>query len=185
MEKKIEIDNKEIKYIIKKSGRAKRLRLAVHGDSSVVITIPRGITERTVEKFLREKADWILKKIEYFKNVKRDPGMKYSKKDYLKNKDKAREIIEERVKYFNQIYKYKFNRISVKNQKTRWGSCSKQGNLNFNYKIIYLSEKQLNYIIVHELCHLKELNHSRKFWNLVARVLPDYQDTRKGLRAVK
>ena len=76
----------------------------------------------------------------------------------------------------------RFNKINIKNQKTRWGSCSKKGNLNFNYKIALLPQHLADYIIVHELCHLGEFNHSRSFWNLVAKVFPEYLGIRNELR---
>ena len=185
MQRNIKIDNKEISYKIRKSNRARRLRIAVYCDTSIIVTIPKGLTELSIEKFLREKATWLTEKIEYFKKNKNQPFLRYDKEDYLKNKDKAFEIVREKVEYFNQIYKYKYNRISVKNQKTRWGSCSGKGNLNFNYKILYLPEKQVNYIIVHEICHLKEFNHSRKFWNLIAKTLPNYYDIKKDLKIMR
>ncbi len=68
------------------------------------------------------------------------------------------------------------------NQRTKWGSCSKKGNLNFNYKIALMPEKIADYIVVHELCHLKEFNHSRKFWNLVVKIIPDYLEIKKELK---
>ena len=185
MQKSIKIDNKDISYKIRKSNRAKRLRIAVYCDSSIIVTMPKGLTEKLIEKFLREKSTWLIEKIEYFQKNKNQPFLKYSKEDYLKNKDKAFEIVRRKVEYFSQIYKYEYNKISIKNQKTRWGSCSRKGNLNFNYKIIFLSEKQVDYIIVHEICHLKEFNHSRKFWNLVAKTLPNYYDIRKDLRIMR
>ncbi len=83
--------------------------------------------------------------------------------------------MEERIKYFNKKYGFHYNKINVKNQKTRWGSCSKKRNLNFNYKILFLPEKARDYIIVHELCHLRELNHSRNFWGLVAKIFPEWR----------
>ena len=103
-------------------------------------------------------------------------------KNYLENKNKALEMVKERIEYFNDFYNYKWNKISVKNQKTRWGSCSQRGNLNFNYKIALLPQKSSDYIIVHELCHLGEFNHSQKFWDLVAKTVPDYKETRRDLR---
>ncbi|MCU0660293.1 MAG: M48 family metallopeptidase [Candidatus Pacebacteria bacterium] len=83
---------------------------------------------------------------------------------------------------FNKVYKFKFNKVSIKNQKTRWGSCSKRGNLNFNYKIALLPEKLAEYVVVHELCHLGQFNHSQKFWNLVAKTMPDYLDIKEELK---
>jgi predicted metal-dependent hydrolase len=103
-------------------------------------------------------------------------------KNYLENKNKAFELVKERIEYFNTFYNFKWDRIVVRNQKTRWGSCSKRGNLNFNYKIALLPQKSSDYIIVHELCHLGEFNHSRKFWDLVAKTIPDYKEIRKNLK---
>ena len=105
-----------------------------------------------------------------------------NKSNYLKHKEEDSKFISERVNYYNNIYGFDFNRISVRNQRTRWGSCSSKKNLNFNYRLLFLSKRISDYIIVHELCHLKELNHSRKFWNLVAEVIPDYLDIRRDLR---
>jgi len=184
MNKKIKIDNKELNYNLKRSKRAKRVRIVVNCDASVTVVLPSMIGENFAEKFLREKSDWILKKIEYFKKNKNFSIKKFGKKDYLKNKEKARLMVREKVDYFNEFYDFKFNKIAIRNQKTRWGSCSKKGNLNFNYKLIYLSKKLVNYIIIHELCHLKELNHSEKFWKLVSELVPHYKEIRKELRKV-
>ena len=100
-------------------------------------------------------------------------------------RSKALELAQERVAHFNKAFNFRFNNINIKNQKTRWGSCSRKGNLNFNYKIALLPQRLSDYIIVHELCHLGQFNHSQKFWNLVARAMPDYLDIRKELRENK
>ena len=105
-----------------------------------------------------------------------------SKKHYLKHKEDARVLINERAEYFSVEYGFKYNRISIRNQKTRWGSCSTKGNLNFNYKIFFLSPEMRDYIIVHELCHLKEFNHSSKFWALVEEITPNYREIRKEIK---
>jgi len=94
----------------------------------------------------------------------------------------ARIFVENRISYFNKFYNFKINRIAIKNTKTRWGSCSSKGNLNFNYKIIYLKPELADYLIVHELCHLGELNHSRRFWALVSKTIPDYAKINEDLR---
>lgn len=112
------------------------------------------------------------------KRVRRARGTR----DYRKHKEAARAVILEKIKRYNEIYKYRLGRISIRNQRTRWGSCSKSGNLNFNYKILLLEELLVDYIVVHELCHLQELNHSKKFWNLVAHVFPNYKQIRNELR---
>ncbi|MCG2694785.1 M48 family metallopeptidase [Candidatus Parcubacteria bacterium] len=185
MNKKIRLkENYDVSYSIKKSERARRMRLAVYCDGRVVITMPRGMIESTVEKFLIEKADWLLNKINLFSQAKDFSVPKLSKGDYYKNKEKAFLLISERAEYFNKIYDFKYNKIFVKNQKTRWGSCSRRCNLNFNYKILFLPDDLRDYIIVHELCHLKEFNHSRKFWDLVAQIFPNFREIRKKLKTI-
>jgi predicted metal-dependent hydrolase len=109
---------------------------------------------------------------------------KESKAEYLKYKDQAKIFVINKVAELNKNYGYKINRIIIRNQKTRWGSCSKNGNMNFNYKIVLLPEKLAEYIIVHEICHLGEFNHSANFWNLVAQTVPDYKEKRKELHKV-
>jgi len=100
----------------------------------------------------------------------------------IKKREQARRFIEYRIKYFNDFYGFKINRIAIKNASTRWGSCSSKGNLNFNYKIIYLRPALQDYLLVHELCHLGQLNHSKKFWALVKQTIPDYIEINKELR---
>ncbi len=102
-------------------------------------------------------------------------------KNYLKYKEQARVLVKERLDYYNNFYNYKWGKVAIRNQKTRWGSCSKRGNLNFNYKIVLLSSKQADYIIVHEICHLQEFNHSQVFWDLVSKTVPDYKEVRHSL----
>ncbi|MCX6717401.1 MAG: M48 family metallopeptidase [Candidatus Taylorbacteria bacterium] len=106
---------------------------------------------------------------------------KKRKAEYLKYKDQAKIFVINKVTELNKNYGYKINRITIRNQKTRWGSCSKKGNMNFNYKIVLLPDKLAEYIIVHEICHLGEFNHSANFWNLVAQTVPDYKEKREEL----
>ena len=124
----------------------------------------------------------MVNKIEFYNNIDERNVRVFSVDDYSKHKDEALALTKERVEFFNKIYRYSFNNISIKNQKTRWGSCSRKRNLNFNYKILFLPEKLRDYIIVHEICHLKELNHSQRFWALVGSAVPDYLGIRKELR---
>jgi hypothetical protein len=99
-------------------------------------------------------------------------------------REQARNIVDYKIDYFNKFYGFQINRIAIKNTKTRWGSCSSKGNLNFNYKIIFLKQELADYLIVHELCHLGELNHSKRFWDLIAKTLPDYYNLNKELRKI-
>ena len=131
-------------------------------------------------------SDGSLKIIRRVKRRKRrSQATAFSKADFLKNKEKAREIILERLKYFSSLYDLPHGRVSIRNQKTRWGSCSRQGNLNFNYRLTYLQEDLRDYVIVHELCHLKEFNHSVNFWGLVAKSFPEHKKLRRELKKIR
>lgn len=103
---------------------------------------------------------------------------------YKAHKEYARTIITERVLYWNQFYNFSFNRIAIKNQKRCWGSCSANQNLNFNYKIIFIPEALMDYVIVHELCHLAEMNHSKAFWKRVGEQVHDHTEKRAHLARI-
>lgn len=171
----------KIHYKIRSSTRAKHLRLAVYCDGSVVVTKPRHVPTAMIDHFIRQKADWILSKLAMFTNFKSKlpPA---SREDYLAKKDQARQLVQSRLEQINQVYGLEYSRIAIKNQKTRWGSCSGKRNLNFNYRIVYLPPELADYIITHELCHLKEMNHSPRFWALVSQTLFNYRQLRRGLK---
>jgi predicted metal-dependent hydrolase len=184
MLKSITLNNQNINYNLKTSSRSRNLRLTVCCDASLVVTKPQGIADNLVDKFLQAKTNWILDKIQYFKNhassqVKTDP------KEYRQYKKEALHVARRLLAEYNQFYNFKINTVRIKNQKTRWGSCSHYGNLNFSYRLVVLPEDLARYIIIHELCHLKELNHSVRFWSLVAQTCPDYLEKRKRLRLIK
>lgn len=105
--------------------------------------------------------------------------------NYLKLKEEARTIVHERLEHFNRHYGFTYGRISIKDQKSRWGSCSGKGNLNFNYRIALLPVRLQDYLIVHELCHLGQMNHSRKFWDLVAETIPEWRDCDRELKSIR
>ena len=182
MQKQIILQNKKLIYTLKKSKRAKRIRLVVHCDGSVVITSPYGLKESVAERFLIDKARWLLSKIAYFSKFKGKLMGGYSYTDYLMHRENARVVVEERISYFSSKYGYLYNRVSIKNQRTCWGSCSKKANLNFNYKILFIPKDIQDYVILHELCHLEELNHSKQFWKLVSNILPEYKEVKNKLK---
>lgn len=97
-------------------------------------------------------------------------------KHYLEHKEQARELTLARLAHFNQHYNLAWKRVAIRNQRRCWGSCSSLKNLNFNYKILFLPAHLRDYIIVHEMCHLVELNHREKFWSLVAEQMPNYKN---------
>ena len=111
-----------------------------------------------------------------------------SRRLYEVQKETARRIVHERVSYFMLHYGPRHSiavgRIAIRNQKSRWGSCSKKGNLNFNYKLAFLSPELRDYVIVHEICHIKEFNHGKGFWALVGETVPDWRELRRKLRNI-
>ena len=122
----------------------------------------------------------------YFKRIRRIKRKKKTpSKKYLELKENARALAHDRLEYFNLHYKFKYGRVSIRNQRSRWGSCSSKGNLNFNYKVSLLPAHLSDYIIVHELCHIGQFNHSQKFWHLVEEILPDYKRLRDELKEIK
>ncbi len=178
----VKASGRDLEYILRVSDKAKRGRITINHNGEVIVTKPKRVSLETVEKFLISKSEWVFKKLEKFKNLANRLDTKNTKKEYLENKESALALAKSRIQYFNNIYNFKFNSVTIKNQKTRWGSCSKRGNLNFNYKIALLPSHVSDYIIVHELCHLKEFNHSQRFWDLVAIAIPDYLVIRKELK---
>lgn len=105
-------------------------------------------------------------------------------KHYQAHKEAARALILERLEFYNSYYLLPYNRVAIRNQRRCWGSCSSLGNLNFSYRILFLPTHLQDYIIVHELCHLREMNHGPRFWALVAEQLPEYRQLRSELRAL-
>ena len=184
MKREITISGRKIEYVHKTSKRNRHLRLTVYPGGSLVVSSPRFVSDRVIEKFLNEKADWIIGKIDHFKTLITIPKVRNTGAEYQRYKDLARELAENKVQEFNRQYNFKYGRITIRNQKSRWGSCSRRGNLSFSYRIALLPAKLSDYIIVHEICHLGEFNHSRKFWDLVMVMVPDYKERRKELRKV-
>ena len=100
---------------------------------------------------------------------------------YAEHKEKARELVHARLLHWNQFYNLSYKRVAIRDQRSRWGSCSTKQNLNFNYRILFLPEALVDYIVVHELCHLAEFNHSPVFWSHVEKTLPDYNERKAQL----
>ncbi len=107
-----------------------------------------------------------------------------SQKGFLEHKSTALALVQTRIAFFNQHYGFTIGRVAIKNQQSRWGSCSKRGNLNFTYRLALLPSELSDYVIVHELCHLSEFNHSPAFWVRVAECVPDYRARRMTLKSL-
>lgn len=173
-------------YTVRKSTRAKNLRITVRPDQTVTVTVPYRVSMEKAEAFVREKEHWIQSVLHMFRSRPK-PAYdlpKASHSDYKEHKETARQIAEEKLAYFNAFYRASWNRISIKNTSSRWGSCSQLRNINFSYRLAFLPPHLQDYLIVHELCHLFHMNHSVKFWKLVEKTIPNYATCRRELKSI-
>ncbi len=158
------------------------MKIAVADGGELSVTIPHRFTQTIVDRVLCERADWILSHIDRMRARGVRRFAHYGREHYLEHKGAARQLAHARLAHFNQFYNFNYGAISIRDQSTRWGSCSRSGNLNFNYKLAVMPEHIADYVIVHELCHCKEFNHSKAFWALVERTIPNHKNIRKELR---
>jgi len=184
MRKYIELNKRKVPYTLNVSTRARSLRLSIYSDGGFVVTTPKFVSAGALKRFIVEKSQWILDKLDYFSTFAKHQGIRYTKADFIKNKEATRKLVEEKLVEYNKFYNFKWNKVSIKDQKTRWGSCSKNANLNFNYKLGLVPIRLAEYVVVHELCHLGQFNHSKDFWNLVAKSMPDYKVLRDELEKI-
>lgn len=170
-------------FILKRNKKSKRITIRVKPDGTVSVSAPKKFPKFLISMYVRQKKQWILDAVE--KVLKQTKGVRLSRSEeraqYIEYKNKALKLVTERLKHFNTFYNFTYHKITIRNQKSRWGSCSVHGNLNFTYKIALLPQHLADYIIVHELCHRGEFNHSQKFWQLVERTMPDWKLYRKEL----
>lgn len=169
-----------IEYTIRRRYGSRSMRLTVYPGGSVVVTAPATLTSRSIEEFIIKKTPWILKKITVCSRMV--PMRPTSIQDYRDHRIRAQTVLTESIQYWNQQYGFLYHRITIKNQRSLWGSCSKRGNINLNYRLLFLPLELRDYVVVHELCHLQEHNHSPQFWELVAQALPGYRNARRELR---
>lgn len=178
-----------IDYLMKKSWRARCMRITVKRNGEVVVTSPAFVPAMLVDNFVRRKQDWIKEKVDYFlkksSEMQKIPRIDGRNKTALAAaKKEALILVTAKAKELNGHYNFSYGKISIRNQKSRWGSCSKSGNLSFNYRLKFLPTELIDYVVVHELCHLKEFNHSKAFWDLVGQRIPAYVVLRKRLREI-
>ena len=175
------INQKKIPFELRKSKRAKRLTLKIDVENAkLIMTVPRFTFKFEIQNFLNKHEQWIASKWHVIQQkIKEKPQLERSPQYY---KAKAKKVIRERLEHFNRHYQFDYNRVFFKNQKTRWGSCSSKRNLNFNWRLILAPLDILDYVVVHELCHLQEMNHSKAFWTLVSEQIPDHKKRRRWLK---
>ncbi|WP_449077030.1 M48 family metallopeptidase [Ruminococcus sp.] len=159
--------------------RSKRKSVAIKitADMQIVVFVPLYVSDNEIERMVISKSKWI---DEHMLKVQStiDERSKLEKITFEQVKelaDQAVEYIPKRVKYYAEKENFVYNKITIKNLVSRWGSCSTKGNLNFNCLLMLTPDYVIDYIVVHELCHLREMNHSEKFWAEVEKIMPDYQ----------
>lgn len=160
------------------------MSIQVSDDKKIIVKVPLGTPSFVAENFIRQKKDWITK---HLKKVEQQNAMASSmgpltEDDIIQIKKKAAKVIPERVEFYSKLAGICYKRIFIRLQKTRWGSCSAEGNLNFNCLLVLMPQEVLDSVIVHELCHRHHMNHSREFYDEVLRIFPDYRRWDKWLR---
>lgn len=170
-----------------RSGR-KSIGLEVKGDVTALARIPARLSDRELKEFLKNHAGWLQDKVRMVRERQNEgesanavPVNELTPEDIEYIKDR----IIGRVKYYGNLMSVSYGRITIRNQKTRWGSCSVKGNLNFNYQLAYLPQELLDYVVVHELCHRRHMNHSAEFWQEVEKYYPAYKACRKRLKEIR
>lgn len=147
----------------------------------VIVRAPRRMALRDIDDFVQRHRSWIEKRTIQLAEARQN-RREFSDQEREEGLRAAKEKIPHRVAYFAQRMGVTYGRITIREQKTRWGSCSSKGNLNFNWKLVLMPEEVLDYVVVHELAHRREMNHSERFWAIVEEVLPDCRERRRRLK---
>lgn len=168
---------------VRRSNR-KTMSVEITREARVLVRAPYRMPVQEIQRFVNEKSDWIEKHIQKMLERQQEAEKQESltTEQIRELAEQALEVIPKRVAYYAKILGVTYGRITIRNQKTRWGSCSGKGNLNFNCLLMLTPPEVQDYVVVHELCHRKEMNHSRRFWHEVEKVLPDYRERRKWLK---
>jgi predicted metal-dependent hydrolase len=171
-----------LEYELIRSTR-KTLALYVRRDGRVEVRAPLKTSKAYIDSFVIKKQDWIentLDKLSARQTAKRT--IRLSKTEEAGYKRQAKEYLTQKCLRFSRIMGLRHGEIKINNAKTRWGSCNRRGDINFTYRLLFAPEELIDYVVVHELAHLKEMNHSPRFWTVVEQTLPDFRVRRKRLR---
>ena len=172
----------ELSYTLIRSDR-KTLALRLLPDGSLEVRAPRRWPKAEIDRFVLDHAGWVEKHRQKRAAVPTSgAAQRLTEAEIAALKQRGKTVFAQRTAYFAPLVGVRYGQISVRCQKTKWGSCSSKGNLNFNCLLLLAPPEVLDYVVVHELCHRLEMNHSARFWAQVERVLPDYRQRRKWLR---
>ena len=160
--------------------RRKSVGIRIDGTGEITVRAPLRMPETEIRKVLESKRSWIEKTLQKIEARAQEP--KLTEEELAALVKQAKKVIPPRVAERARQIGVTYGRIAIRKQKSLWGSCSAKGNLNFNCLLMLCPEDVQDYVIVHELCHRKELNHSVRFWTEVARILPDYKQPLKWLK---
>ena len=166
------MNNTILEYEIKYS-KIKNIYIQIK-NGKIIIKAPKKVSKKEIEKIVEQKSEWIQKTLE--------KESKKQKKKELYTKEEFKKIIEKNANELIKETGLKPNKITIKQIKYAWGSCSSKKNITLNLELIKYSQQAIRYVILHELCHLKYMNHSKDFWNLVEKYMPDYKQIKKEFK---
>ena len=167
-----------LSYQIIRSAR-KTIVIQIMPDGSIVVRCPKRMRSDAIKRFVESKSDWIEKHLT--NRVPRNEE-KLTDSELKELRERTRILVTERARHFAPLVGVTYNQIAIRSQRTRWGSCSSKGNLSFNCLLMLAPEAVRDYVVVHELCHRKQMNHSDIFWTEVNRVLPEYKVSKQWLK---
>ena len=162
----------------------KTLAVQIRADGTVIARAPLRMPKDRILCFLSEKASWIRMqqgRMQEREKMRQQARIHLDAAQEKELRERAKSVLAQRTAYFARQIGVTYGRITVRDQKTRWGSCSQTGNLNFNFRLILAPLEVLDYVVVHELCHRRQMNHSTQFWQEVAQVLPEYRKRKAWL----
>lgn len=175
------LDGQSVTVRFRKVKKAKGIRIQISSADRVVVTGGLRTSFRSLEQFFALHREWVKKKLLHFQEFP-NPTLKLTPEAYKQKKEAARILVQEKLTYWNQYYHFSWKRVTIRNQSTRWGSCSSAGTLSFHAAIVDLPGSLQDYLIVHELCHVRAMNHGVSFWTLVEKILPNARQLDKGLK---
>ncbi|MFZ1720754.1 MAG: M48 family metallopeptidase [Candidatus Moraniibacteriota bacterium] len=175
----IESSGRKIPYKVIRRKGMRRMLLSFSSGGELILTAPRLTPAFFINAFLEKSRSWI--DTHLARILTRQDTVSHQKSEYLEKRGEAHRIIERRVIELAIRHGFQYQKISIRNQQTRFGSCSRSGNLSFHYRIAFFTPEERDYVIIHELCHLRHFNHSLAFWNEVSRFSPNYEYIRKSL----
>lgn len=155
-------------------GRRKTISIQIDRKGKLIVKAPYPVPKDEIDKFILSKESWINKHMEKAAQIQASV-IKLTKEEIKYLADKALVVIPEKCQKYAPLLGVTYGRITIRNQRTRWGSCSSKGNLNFNCLLMLCPEPVIDYVVIHELCHRKEMNHSPAFYALVESIMPDYK----------